>query len=144
MAVLPNYTAVDAAYVAQKSPGAGQVEWLRRIYEYFVLTNAAGNTVVIPTIAWTQTVVALAAATSATLIAANANRKALRWMVSGANPMTVAPGLVAVVASVGMNYNSAPVNGAQGGSDSFAGELSLQAFSAVSALGTTVIIWEGQ
>ena len=43
MAVLPSYTATDAANVAQKNPGVGQVEWLRRIYEYFVLTNAAGG-----------------------------------------------------------------------------------------------------
>lgn len=96
-------------------------------------------------VTWTQTVVTLGAATSATLTAANPSRKALRWMNVGANPMTVAPGAVSVTAGAGMNYNPAPDSASQGGSDTFgSNEVSLQAFSAISTGGTTVIVWEGQ
>lgn len=96
------------------------------------------------TLSWTQTTVTLTAATSATLLAANASRKGLRWMVTGTNPMTVAPGLVTVIAGAGMNYSPGSGTGQQGGSDSFAGDTSTQAFSAISTLGTTVTVWEGQ
>jgi len=95
-------------------------------------------------IAWTQTIVTLSAATSATLIAANASRKKLRWMVTGTNPMTVAPGAVTVVVNVGMNYNGNSGVGTQGGSDTFDGDASQQAFSAISTLGTTLTVWEGK
>lgn len=92
---------------------------------------------------WTQTIVTLTAATSAALVAANQYRKGLRWMVTGASPMTVAPGAVTVVAGQGMNYNPASATGYQGGSDTFEGALSTQAFSAISTVGTTVVVWEG-
>lgn len=95
-------------------------------------------------ITWTQTIVTLTAATSAALIAANANRKALRWMVTGLNPMTVAPGNVTVTAGAGMNYSPASGTGFQGGFESFSGiEISAQQFNAISTLGTTVAVWEG-
>jgi hypothetical protein len=95
------------------------------------------------TLTWTQSSVTLAAATSASLIASNASRKALRWMVSGVNPMTAAPGAGAVTVGVGFSYNGASATGFQGGSDDFTGEISAQQFSAISTLGTTVILWEG-
>lgn len=96
------------------------------------------------TVSWTQSLVTLSGGTSATLIAANSSRKKLRWMVTGTNPMTVAPGLVTVTAGAGMNYNGAATTGYQGGADSFDGDASTQAFSAISANGTTVTVWEGQ
>jgi hypothetical protein len=96
------------------------------------------------TLTWTQTSVTLAAATSASLIASNGSRKALRWMVSGINPMTVGLGSGAVTAGAGFSYNGASATGFQGGSDGFVGEISIQQFSAISTLGTTVIVWEGQ
>ena len=88
MAVLPNYTAIDAAYVAQKSPGAGQVEWLRRIYEYFVAVNAAGSA----SVAITPTVrtAAFATFTAAGNVAAGA--KTVSFFNSGTTAATVAGG----------------------------------------------------
>lgn len=97
------------------------------------------------TITWTQTKVTLTAATSATLLPANAARRALRWMNTGANPVTIAPGAVTVTVGDGMNYNAGAGAGQQGGADSFGiNEVSTDAFSAISTLGTTVIVWEGQ
>lgn len=94
-------------------------------------------------VTWTQIPVTLVAATSATLIAANANRRALRWMVTGSNPMTVVPGAGPAVAGTGMNYSPGSGVGFQGGADGFSGEVSTQAFTAISTLGTTVAVWEG-
>ena len=105
-------------------------------------SNLIGQ-IVATTITWTQTTVTLSAATSAPLIAANGSRKKLRWMVTGSNPMTVAPGSSAAVANVGMNYNGSSASGYQGGSDSFDGDTATGAFQAISTLGTTVTVWEG-
>jgi hypothetical protein len=97
-----------------------------------------------PTVTWTQTIVSLTGATTVSLIAANPIRKAIRWMNIGLNPMTVVPGTVTVVTvNLGMNYNGSFGTGQQGGSDSFSGELSRQAFSAFSTVGTSAVIWEG-
>jgi hypothetical protein len=93
----------------------------------------------------TQTVVTLTAATSATLIAANASRRYLCWMNTGTAPMTVAPGVVTVVAGTGMNYDPGSSASNQGGV--FCQEsitVSQQAFSAISTAGTKVTVWEGQ
>lgn len=96
-------------------------------------------------ITWTQTTVTLSAAASGLLLAANTSRLALRWMVTGTNPMTVVPGAGPAVAGVGMNYSGASGVGQQGGADSFAAnEISTQAFQAISTAGTTVTVWEGQ
>lgn len=95
------------------------------------------------TIRWVQVVVTLTAATSAQLIVGNTARRGLRWMNVGLNPCTIVPGTVTVIAGTGMNYNGATGTGFQGGSDSFFGEVSTQPFSAISTLGTTVVIWEG-
>jgi hypothetical protein len=92
---------------------------------------------------WTQTVVVLGAAASATLVAANPNRKGLRWMNVGANPMTVVPDAGPAVAGTGMSYNGAAGTGQQGGADTFPGDTSAQQFTAISTLGTTVVVWEG-
>ncbi len=110
-------------------------------------TAEAAAVAVVPianTVTWTQRAVTLVAATSMPLIAANAARKALRWMNVGTNPMTVAPGAVTVVAGVGFNYDPGSSALNQGGADDFAAnEMSTQAFSAISTDGTTVIVWEG-
>lgn len=91
----------------------------------------------------TQTLVTLSAAATGQLAAANATRKGLRWMVTGANPMTVAPGASAAVAGVGMSYNGNSGVGTQGGSEAFEGSVvPTNAFQAISTLGTTVIVWE--
>lgn len=96
-------------------------------------------------ITWTQTQVTLVAGVSQTLIAANPSRKALRWMDVGTSSMTVAPGAVTVTAGVGMNYDPGAGSGRQGGAEQFVpGEMSTQAFSAISAAGTIVTVWEGQ
>lgn len=96
-------------------------------------------------IIWTQTTVTIPANTTTLLVAANARRHALRWMNVGLNPVTVRVGDTLAAVGVGMNYNAAPGAGLQGGSDSFGpNEGSAQAFSAISTLGTTIIIWEGQ
>lgn len=107
-------------------------------------TNQANSQVSSSSVTWTQSIVTLSAATSATLLAANASRKALRWMVTGTNPMTVAPGVVTVTAGQGLNYSAGSGTGQQGGADSFGpNEVSTQAFSAISTSGTTVAVWEG-
>ena len=92
----------------------------------------------------TQTLVTLAAGVSQTLIAANANRRYLAFANVGANPMTVAPGAVTVTAGQGMNYSAGEAPSFQGGGQAFEGSaVATSAFSAVSAVGTTVCIWEG-
>lgn len=97
------------------------------------------------TITWTQTKVSLAPATSATLIAANASRRALRWMNTGLNPVTVAPGGATVTAGNGFNYAPGSGVGTAGGFATFdINEVSSDSFSAISTLGTTVEVWEGQ
>jgi len=138
----------DVAYAG--SGNASLVSILKGIYAKLAGSIAVTGTfwqatqpVSLPTLTWTQTSVALTAATSATLIASNASRKALRWMVVGSNPMTVAPGAGPVTANAGFNYNGSSASGFQGGSDDFTGEISTQQFSAISTLGTTAIVWEG-
>lgn len=107
-------------------------------------TAAVSATSSFSKVTWTQSSVTLAAATSATLIASNVNRKALRWMVVGTNPMTVVPGAGPAVANAGINYSGNAGTGMQGGSEEFSGSaVSTQQFTAISTLGTTVIVWEG-
>ena len=88
MAVLPSYTAIDAAYVAQKAPGAGQVEWLRRIYEYFVAVNNAGGTAV--TITPIIRTAAFSTVTAGGTVAAGA--KTVSFFNSGTTAATIAGG----------------------------------------------------
>ena len=88
MAVLPSYTAIDAAYVAQKAPGAGQVEWLRRIYEYFVAVNNAGGTAV--TLTPVVRTAAFSTVTAGGTVAAGA--KQVSFFNSGTTAATVAGG----------------------------------------------------
>jgi len=124
------------------NPATGQYEPAQ------VGTSGAGNIAVGPGttgITITQTYVTLAAATSATMIAANTARKYICWMNVGTAPMTVVPGVVTVTAGTGMNYDpgSSAIN--QGGSFCQDGvSVSKQAFSAISTAGTKVTIWEGQ
>lgn len=95
-------------------------------------------------IVWTQTVVNLPAGVSTQILAANAARRALRWMNAGVNPVTVVPGAAAAVAGLGMNYGAAGGVGLQGGSDSFTrGEISASAFQAISTVGSSITVWEG-
>jgi hypothetical protein len=91
-----------------------------------------------------QTIVTLTANTSAALIAANTVRKSLRWMVLTSGYMTVAPGTGAVTVGNGMNYSGSGGVGQQGGSEVFSSDVPTSAFSAISAAGVTVAVWEGQ
>ncbi len=97
----------------------------------------------IPSVVWTQTIVTLTSATSVPLVAANNRRKGLRWMNIDVNPMTVVPGTTAAVAGSGFNYNAAASTITQGGSDTFFGEMSQQAFQAISTGGGRACVWEG-
>lgn len=92
----------------------------------------------------TQTRVTLTAATSGALIGANASRKSLRWMNTGANPMTCVPGSGPAVAGVGMNYDPGSSTSNQGGGSSFdGGPVPTNAFSCISTGGTSATVWEG-
>lgn len=88
----------------------------------------------------TQTTLAVTA-TSQTLIAANAARKYLAWMVVGTADVTISPATPAVV-GVGMVYQS---NGAgkQGGSEEFPAPPTNAFYAIAAATGSTVIVWEG-
>lgn len=116
------------------------------------LTNGGASTITSgnitnaqPTVTWTQTVANVTANVTSVILNTNANRKGLRWMVTGTNPVTIAPGNVTVTIGQGMNYSPGAGTGQQGGADSFGpNEVSTQAFSANSTLGTTLVIWEGQ
>ena len=116
------------------------------------LTNGGASTITSgnitnaqPAVTWTQTVANITANTTSVILNTNASRKGLRWMVTGANPVTIAPGNVTVTIGQGMNYSPGAGTGQQGGADSFGpNEISTQAFSANSTLGTTLVIWEGQ
>lgn len=91
----------------------------------------------------TQTQVVLAPATSALIIAANANRKYLAIQVVNTNPATVSSVTPAVV-NVGLNLNGAPAVGWGGGLLEYNGNrMPLGALYGISTLGTTVNIWEG-
>ena len=93
---------------------------------------------------WNQYLVTLLANTSKVLVNENRRRKALRWMNVGVNPCTVVPSVGhTVIVGEGFNYSGASETGYQGGSDNFPAELSSQGFSAISTIGTTVIVWEG-
>ena len=95
-------------------------------------------------VTYTQTVVALAANSPGQLIGSNPSRKSLRWMDVGTNPMTVVPGAGTPVVGSGMNYNGGNGSGQQGSSEQFdAGAVPTNAFQAISAAGTTAIVWEG-
>lgn len=124
-----------------------------RLYTLSSDLYAAGNVRIVVTTGFgagpaaltvTQTAVTLAAGTSAQLIGPNNARKSLRWMVTGSSPMTVSPGLAAAVVGAGMNYNGGSGAGQQGGSEAFDVAVPTGAFQAISAGGTTVMIWEGQ
>ena len=131
----------DAAIVNPALPGTAMA-FLKGILS--TLLNGVPVTPSPPTIVWTQTIVALAANVSGPIIAANANRKALRWMNVGVNPVTIVPGAVAATVNNGFNYNGNGGSGLQGASDSFSGnEINTTAYQAISLLGTTIVVWEG-
>ena len=89
----------------------------------------------------TQTIVSAA---SGLLIAANPARKSLRWMVTGAADITVAPGVNAPAAGQGMIYQASALGaGKQGASESFVeGAMATNAFAFVASAATTVVVWE--
>lgn len=90
-----------------------------------------------------QIMVTLTAGVSQQLVAANPARVGLRWMVTGANPMTVAPGTSPAVVGVGMNYSPPASVGQQGGSETMEGTaMTTDAYQAISAAGTVVCVWE--
>lgn len=91
---------------------------------------------------WTQTVITLTAGQQTTLIPANSRRQRLRWMITGAGAVTIAPGLVTVTAGNGMAYNGAAALGQQGGSDDFQFDCAREAFSVYASAATQIVIWE--
>jgi len=91
----------------------------------------------------TQTVVSVTA-TSSQLIAANSSRKSLKWMVVGANDVTVAPGSSSAVFGAGLIYQAQAAN-KQGSADTFDAVDPTNAYQVICAAGqtSTVIVWEG-
>jgi hypothetical protein len=90
----------------------------------------------------TQTSVTVST-TSAQLIAANANRKYLSWMVIGTADVTIVPGATAAVAGAGLVYQASGA-GKQGASEEFPNGAPSNAFQVIAAAtGSTVIVWEG-
>jgi hypothetical protein len=91
---------------------------------------------------WVQTIVSVGAGQSTTLIAANPRRERLRWMVTGAGDVTIAPGSVTVTAGNGMAYAAAAAAGKPGGADDFQFDCARDAFSVFAAAATQVTVWE--
>lgn len=90
----------------------------------------------------TQTVVSITAG-GLQIIAANANRKYLEWMVVGTQDVTVAPGAAAPSVGMGMVYTGVGA-GKQGAGELFAQGVPTNAFSAIAAAaGSSLVIWEG-
>lgn len=90
----------------------------------------------------TETKITLAPGVSQQIVASNANRKLLRWMNTGINPMTVSVAASAVVGT-GMNYGPASSTSDQGGSEDFDGtNVPSNQFAAISTGGTTLTVWE--
>ena len=96
---------------------------------------AQGVLAIPPTIAWTQTTVVLAAASSATLIAANPARRGLVFENIGANPATYLVGAGPAIVGAGRVLASAAFVDFS--------RVTTQAFTAISTVGTTIIVWEG-
>lgn len=81
-------------------------------------------------------------ASSQTLIAANANRKYLQFMVIGTQDVTISPASPAVFGA-GLIYSNGGSN-AQGASEDFQGRAPTNAFYAIAAgTGSTIYVWEG-
>lgn len=97
----------------------------------------------LPTTTITQTFVSVTS-TSSQLIASNSSRKLLKWMVVGANAVTITPGASAAVFGQGMIYGSGGPN-SQGGSETFDAVVATNAFQVIAAPGltSTVTVWEG-
>lgn len=92
----------------------------------------------------TQTVIVLTAGTSAPLVGVNPQRRGLEFQNVGANSVTIAAG---TTAAAGQGLVLAPGSGTPpaGGSERFfSGPTPANAFAAVSASGTTVLVWECQ
>lgn len=90
----------------------------------------------------TQTVVAVTAA-SAQVVAANAARRFLAWMVLGTADVTIAPGATAAVVGAGMVYQGSGAN-KQGASEEFPNGAPSNAFQCIAAAaGSNLIVWEG-
>ena len=96
---------------------------------------ARGVLAIPPPIAWTQTTVVLAPATSAPLIAANPARRGLVFENIGSNPATYVVGAGPAVVGAGRVLGPA-------GAIDFT-RVTTQAFAAISTVGTTIIVWEG-
>lgn len=96
---------------------------------------------------WSPVIVTLPPNESTELAPGNEGRKGLRWMNIGANPFTAVPGIGDAVVGLGFNYdpgkgNAASLAGAQGGGDDFGQTIGVNAFQAISLLGTSVCVWE--
>lgn len=92
----------------------------------------------------TQTVVVLAAGVPAPINAQNTQRRGLEWQNVGANPVTIAPGATATVGQ-GLVLAPGASGSLAGGSEKyFSGPVPANAFAAVSAAGTSLLVWECQ
>ena len=92
---------------------------------------------------WVQTVVPIPANTNTQLVAANALRIGLRWMVTGTNAVTIAPGTTPITAfGLGVIYNPSPIAGQQGSSEKLDPNECLDAFQAYASAATQVVVWE--
>ena len=136
------YTLAQALSTSQNAPTIGIAT-----DQLAALIQALTATLVIApqTLNWTQTIVPFAPNSNNNgFLPVNLYRKALRWMNVGPNPLTIVPGMTSVTSGQGWNYDGASVVGGSGGFDSFAGQISTQAFSGISGFGTQLVIWEGQ
>ncbi len=89
----------------------------------------------------TQTAITMDGTTKQ-LIAANAARKYLSWMVVGAGAVTVAPGAADAVAGVGRVYNGGGT-ALQGGAEDFPGGAPSNPFQTIGPVGAILYVWEG-
>ncbi len=106
------------------------------------VTGGGGSGGGLNTFTISQTLVAVSAANTP-LVAANASRKSLKWMVIGAADVTVAPGTTCAV-GVGMIYQAGGAgDGHQGSSEDFPNGCPTNAFACAAAAGTKILVWEG-
>ena len=90
----------------------------------------------------TTTQLPLVTGTSGTLIAANTNRKSLRFMNIGGSDITVSPGTTAPTIGQGMIY-AATASGKQGASETINDPaIATNAFSFSAATSATIVVWE--
>ncbi len=108
-------------------------------------TDGAAWVTVIPSSASTMTITQTAVtvtASSQQLVAANATRKYLAWMVVGTANVTISPAAT-TVSGVGFVYSAGGAL-SQGGSQEFVGIQAVNEFSVIGvSTGSIVYVWQG-